>query len=79
MKKKITQWFIGLVVSMFGLGVCSVAYGCGYAVIGMVTTVGRQSVGYFLVFIFCLLLFLLLPYLMFKIVEEGIADKYKDN
>ena len=79
MKKKITQWFIGLVFSVFGLSICGTAYGCGYAFTGMVTTIGRQSVGYFLAFIFCLLLFLFLPYLMFKMVEGGITDKYKSN
>lgn len=77
MKKKIIQWLIGLTFSMFGLGVCVTGYECVRAFTGMINTVGRQFIGYLLAFVFCLLLFSFLPYLMFKMVEDGIADKYK--
>lgn len=79
MKKKIIQWFIGLVFSAYGLSVCATGYLCVLSFMEMMNTVGRQFVGYFLAFIFCLLLFLFLPYLMFKMVEGGLTDKYRSN
>lgn len=77
MKKKITQWFIGLTVSIWGLCNCSLGVGVVANFLNMVKTTGKESIGHFLVFVFCLLAFIFLPYVMFKIVADGVEDKFK--
>ena len=75
--KKIKQWFIGLFMAIYGGIIC----GSGIAVvlnfISMMNSTGKEFIGYFLGFLFELFLFLILPYLFFKQIEDSVDEKYR--
>lgn len=77
MKKKITQWFCGLMICIMGCcvggaGVCAVE---GF--IGMMNNTGKEFIGYFAEFIIMLLVFIFIPYVIFHIMKDGVRDKFK--
>ncbi len=77
MKKKITQWFIGLLFS--AIGFCTIAIGINVVTgfIGMMNNTGKEFVGYFIGFVVFLVMFVFLPYIVFHITKDGVMDKWK--
>ena len=77
MKKKIIQWFIGFVISLYGLANCVCGFCVGYFFVNMINSTGKESIGCFVAFIIMLLVFLFSPYMFFKVMQDGVQDKFK--
>ena len=77
MKKKISQWFIGLMVALIGFCICLVGIDAVFSFIDMLNTTGAKCAGYFFRFLFMLLLFAFTPWLLFKEIADGVQDKFK--
>lgn len=77
MKKKIMQWFIGLTLCVLGLFVCAIGIDMVISFIEMINATGIKCAGYFIRFIFMLLLFIFMPYMVYKEVEDGVQDRFK--
>lgn len=77
MKKKITQWFSGLMLSACGGSICASAYCVVKVFIDMMNSIGKEFVGNFILFIIVLLTFIFAPYILFHIVKDGVQDKFK--
>lgn len=77
MKKRITQWFIGLFLGLYGSLIYVVGGFCIYVFIRMINTTGRECIGYFVEFVFYLLVFIFLPYIFFHHTKDGIQDRWK--
>lgn len=77
MKKKITQWFIGLLGCIAGFCVSSLGVSIVTAFIGMMNNTGKEFVGNFVAFIFSLVAFIFAPYLLFHVFKDGVRDEYK--
>lgn len=75
--KKIKQWCIGFLIVISGGMVCCLGVGIVLNFISMVNSTGKEFVGYFIYFFFQLVLFLIMPYIIFKGVEDGVNEKYK--
>lgn len=75
--KKIKDWFIGLCVAMLGGMICIVCVATIKYFIDMIHTTGSDCIGNFLRFILGLLGVILMPYVFFKILEDGLHDKRK--
>ena len=77
MKKKIVQWLIGLLLTVYGLGVGTCLIGIVFNFISMINSTGKESVGYFIIFVFDLLVAVFCPYIFYKAIEDGVKDKFK--
>lgn len=77
MKKKIVQWFCGLMLSICGGCMCASIYGAGKAFIGMVNSTGKEFVGNFVLFIIMMLTSIFAPYIFLHITKDGVQDKFK--
>ena len=77
MKKKITQWFIGLLLCIVGFCTCVIGIYVGYGFINVINTTGKECIGYFIGSVIFLLIFLLLPYVVFHTTKDGVLDKWK--
>ena len=75
--KKIKQWFVGLLLAAYGGVICYLGVGAVFNFISMMNTTGKEFVGYFLYFLFELCLFSILPYILFKQIEDGVKDSLK--
>lgn len=75
--KKIKQWFIGCVVSLFGGYIYLMGYGVFVSFVGMMESTGKGFVGNFIMFVLCLLIVLFLPYLMFHAIKDGVKEEFK--
>ena len=75
--KKIKQWFVGLLTAIYGGMICYLGIGVVLNFISMMNSTGKEFVGYFLYFLFELFLFLILPYIFFKQIEDGVNKKWK--
>ena len=77
MKKKIKQWFIGLLLVVHGGTICCLGVGIVFTFINMMNTTGKEFIGNFLFFLFEVFGFLILPYVFFKQVEDGVQNRWK--
>lgn len=77
MKKKITQWFIGLLLCIVGFCTCEIGIHVVNGFINAVNTTGKECIVYFICSVILLLIFLLLPYTMFNATKDGVLDKWK--
>lgn len=77
MKKKVVQWFCGLMLSACGGSICASAYGVVKAFIGMMNGIGKEFVGNFILFMIMLFVFIFTPYILFHITKDGVQDKFK--
>lgn len=77
MKKKITQWFCGLMLSACGGSICASVVGVVKTFIGMMNSTGKDFIGNFILFIITLLAFIFTPYIIFHITKDGVQDKFK--
>lgn len=77
MKKKIVQWFCGLMFSACGASICASVFGIVKGFIGMMNNTGKEFIGYFILFIVMLLVFIFTPYILFHITKDGVRDKFK--
>ena len=77
MKKKVRQWLCGLMLSVCGCSICGVGVYAVKGFIGMMNSIGKEFIGYFIGFIITLLGFLFFPYLLFDVVKDGVQDKFK--
>lgn len=77
MKKKIIQWLIGLYFAFRGAYIILFLFCAVESFIKMTDATGMTSVGYFILFIIYLLVFLYLPYYNFYCIKKGISDKWK--
>ena len=78
MKKKITQWFVGLLFSTIGF--CTIMIGIQVVTnfIDMMNNTGKEFIVYFIGFVVFLVMFLCLPYIIFHtILKNGVRDEYK--
>ena len=77
--KKIKQWFIGLAFAIYGAMICGLGVGVVASFINMVNSTGKEFIGYFIWFVVGLALFLILPYVLFKQLEDSInIDNLKE-
>ena len=75
--KKIKQWLVGLLFAIYGGMICCLGIGAVLNFISMMNSTGKEFVGYFFYFLFELFLFLILPYIFFKQIEDGVNEKLK--
>ena len=77
MKKKITQWFIGLLNCIIGSCVCLLGVFIVTTFISMMNSTGKEFVENFIAFVFSSVAFVFAPYLLFHVFKDGVKDKYK--
>ena len=77
MKKKIVQWFCGLMLSACGGSICAAVYGVFKEFVDMVNSTGKEFVGHFVVFVITLLASIFAPYILFHITKDGVQDRFK--
>lgn len=77
MKKRVIQWLIGFGFALWGLAICMCGVGTVLNFISMINSIGSESTGWFVLFVLTLLAFVFSPYLFFKVLEDGVRDKFK--
>ncbi len=77
MWKKIKQWFCGFAFCLLGLAVCAVGIDMVFSFMEMINVTGMKCIGYLIRFVFMLLLFIFMPYIVFKEIEDGVQDRWK--
>lgn len=77
MKKKITQWFIGLLNCIIGFCVSLLGVFIVTTFIGMMNNTGKGFVENFVAFVFSLVGFIFIPYILFHVFKNGVKDEYK--
>lgn len=77
MKKKITQWFIGILFCASGFSVTSLGVFTVTAFMGMMNNVGKEFIANFIAFAASLTAFIFAPYLLFHVVKDGVKDELK--
>lgn len=77
MKKKITQWFIGLAYSIMGVGSIYFIAGLIVNFIAMMETTGGEFVKHFIYFAIHLLVSIFYPYMVFHEIRDGVQDRWK--
>jgi len=75
--KKIKQWFIGIVFSIWGGYHCLVAYGIFKTFTNMINLTGKDFIVNFILFILLLLVISVLPYTMFHAIKDGVKEELK--
>lgn len=77
MKKKITQWFIGLVYSIMGAGSIFFMVILIINFMNMMETTGGEFIENFIFFVLHLIAFIFYPYMVFHEIRDGVQDRWK--
>ena len=77
MKKKVTQWFIGLAYSIMGFGSIFFMVRLIVSFIAMMETIGGEFIKHFIAFVMWLFAFIFYPYIVFHEIRDGIQDRWK--
>lgn len=77
MKKKITQWFIGLLNCIIGFCVCLFGVIIVTTFISMTNSTGKEFIENFVAFVLSSVAFIFMPYILFHVFKDGVKDKYK--
>lgn len=75
--KKIKQWFIGLLISIYGASVILCFVGTTMYFIGMMNSTGLEFIGHFIGFVVLLTLSIFMPYVCFKQMQDGVKEEFK--
>lgn len=77
MKKKITQWFIGLAYSIMGAGSIFFMVILIINFMNMMETTGGEFIENFIFFVLYLIAFIFYPYMVFHEIRDGVQDRWK--